>query len=50
MIEAGLSGVEFIAANTDTQVLAKSLADICVQLGERLTRGGPALSHPRAQA
>jgi len=33
MIEAGLSGVEFIAANTDAQVLAKSLADHRIQLG-----------------
>jgi len=33
MIEAGLSGVDFIAANTDAQVLAKSLADLRIQLG-----------------
>ena len=39
MIEAGLSGVEFIAANTDAQVLSKSLADIRIQLGDKLTRG-----------
>ncbi len=39
MIEAGLSGVEFIAANTDAQVLAKSLADTRIQLGDKLTRG-----------
>jgi cell division GTPase FtsZ len=46
MIEAGLSSVEFIAANTDAQVLAKSLADIRVQLGERLTRGLGAGANP----
>ena len=46
MIEAGLSGVEFIAANTDAQVLAKSLADIRIQLGERLTRGLGAGGNP----
>ena len=46
MIEAGLSGVEFIAANTDAQVLAKSLADIRIQLGERLTRGLGAGANP----
>jgi len=39
MIEAGLGGVEFIAANTDAQVLSKSLADVRIQLGDKLTRG-----------
>ena len=39
MIELGLSGVEFIAANTDSQALSKSLADNRIQLGEKLTRG-----------
>jgi cell division protein FtsZ len=37
--ELAISRVEFIAANTDAQVLAKSLADIRVQLGDKLTRG-----------
>ncbi|MGQ9735485.1 MAG: cell division protein FtsZ [Thermaceae bacterium] len=46
MIEAGLTGVEFIAANTDAQVLAKSLADIRIQLGDRLTRGLGAGANP----
>lgn len=46
MIEAGLSGVEFIAANTDAQVLAKSLADQRIQLGEKLTRGLGAGANP----
>lgn len=46
MIEAGLNGVEFIAANTDAQVLAKSLADVRIQLGERLTRGLGAGANP----
>ena len=39
MIEAGLESVEFIAANTDAQVLAKSHAEVRLQLGDRLTRG-----------
>lgn len=39
MIESGLEGVEFIAGNTDAQVLAKSHAEVRVQLGDRLTRG-----------
>ncbi|MGL5644900.1 MAG: cell division protein FtsZ, partial [Cetobacterium sp.] len=39
MISAGVTGVEYIAANTDAQDLNNSLADIRVQLGEKLTRG-----------
>ena len=39
MREAGLRGVELIAANTDAQVLRKNLADIRIQMGEALTRG-----------
>ncbi|MFC4455658.1 cell division protein FtsZ [Deinococcus sonorensis] len=39
MIESGLEGVEFIAGNTDAQVLAKSHAEVRIQLGDRLTRG-----------
>ena len=39
MIEAGLQGVEFIAMNTDLQVLEMSLASSRLQLGDALTRG-----------
>jgi cell division protein FtsZ len=39
MVEAGLDGVELIAANSDAQVLRLSQANVCVQLGETLTRG-----------
>lgn len=39
MIEEGLKGVEFIAANTDKQVLERSKAPIQLQLGIDLTRG-----------
>jgi cell division protein FtsZ len=39
MIEAGLNGVEFIAMNTDRQVLNISLAPNKLQLGDNLTRG-----------
>lgn len=46
MIESGLTGVEFIAANTDAQVLAGSLADLRIQLGDRLTRGLGAGANP----
>lgn len=39
MIEAGLSGVEFIAVNTDAQALALSNAPTRVRIGETVTRG-----------
>ncbi len=39
MIELGLSGIDFISANSDAQVLQKSLAPVKVQLGPILTRG-----------
>lgn len=39
MIELGLSGVDYIAANTDAQALKSSLAPTRVQLGPHLTRG-----------
>jgi len=39
MIDLGVSGVEFIAANTDMQVLRNSRAKVQLQLGNELTRG-----------
>jgi len=39
MIDAGLRGVEFIAMNTDAQVLALSAADTKLQVGEIITKG-----------
>lgn len=39
MIEFGMSGVEFIACNTDKQALDSSLADVNIQLGPKSTRG-----------
>jgi cell division protein FtsZ len=39
MIEAGLKGVEFIAANTDSQVLDQSLCPKRLQLGTGITKG-----------
>ena len=39
MISAGLTGVEFIASNTDAQALGASLAPLKLQLGSELTRG-----------
>jgi cell division protein FtsZ len=46
MIQAGLSGVEFIAANTDAQALAHSQAAVRLQLGPELTRGLGAGANP----
>ena len=39
MVQAGLDGVELIAANSDAQVLRRCPAHVCIQLGEQLTRG-----------
>ncbi len=39
MINGGLSGVDFIAANTDAQALQHNLAPIRMQLGSQVTRG-----------
>lgn len=46
MIELGINGVEFIAANTDAQILQQSLAPTKIQLGPRLTRGLGAGGNP----
>lgn len=39
MIEEGMPGVEFIAINTDAQVLDTSLAKTRIQIGKKVTRG-----------
>ncbi|HUH97472.1 MAG TPA: cell division protein FtsZ [Anaerolineales bacterium] len=39
MLEEGIEGVEFIAANTDAQALTLSKAPLRVRLGDKLTRG-----------
>ncbi|MFO7965019.1 MAG: cell division protein FtsZ [Desulfobacterales bacterium] len=46
MIEADLKGVKFIAANTDSQALEVSKAQLKVQMGERLTQGLGAGANP----
>ncbi|MBP2683578.1 MAG: cell division protein [Deltaproteobacteria bacterium] len=46
MIEQGLQGVEFIAANTDAQALSRSLAPLKIQMGARLTKGLGAGANP----
>jgi cell division protein FtsZ len=46
MIRSKLRGVEFIAINTDLQALAKSEAEIKVNIGKKLTRGLGAGGNP----
>jgi cell division protein FtsZ len=46
MIELGLSGVEFIACNTDSQALKNSLAQTKIQMGPHATRGLGAGGNP----
>jgi cell division protein FtsZ len=46
MIESGLQGVEFLAANTDVQSLGSSLAGMKLQLGAALTKGLGAGANP----
>ena len=46
MRDNGLSGVEFLALNTDLQTLQESNADVRLQIGEKLTRGLGAGANP----
>jgi cell division protein FtsZ len=46
MIELGLTGVDFIVANTDAQALNNSLAPNKIQLGPKTTRGLGAGGNP----
>lgn len=46
MIESGITGIEFIAANTDLQALSQSQASERIQLGPRLTKGLGAGGNP----
>ena len=51
MIESGLSGVEFVAVNTDAQDLSKNKADAKIQIGMNLTKGlGAGAKHDIGQA
>ncbi len=47
MINSGLSGVEFIAVNTDAQSLQMTDADMKIHVGEKLTRGLGAGADPK---
>ncbi len=46
MVESGVKGVEFIAINTDLQVLKTSKADVKIQIGAALTEGKGAGGKP----
>ncbi len=46
MIELGIHGVEFIAVNTDVQVLEANKAPVKIQIGEKVTRGLGAGGNP----
>lgn len=47
MIESGLQGVQFLSANTESQVLEFSQADVKIQLGEKVTKGLGAGANPQ---
>jgi cell division protein FtsZ len=54
MVDAGLSGVEFIAVNTDAQALLMCDADVKIHIGAKVTRGlgagaDPAVGQAAAQ-
>ena len=46
MIEAGVQGVEFIVANTDSQALKRNKAQVQLQLGGSVTKGLGAGANP----
>jgi cell division protein FtsZ len=46
MIEAGVTGVDFLVANTDAQALCASVAPVKIQLGAKLTKGLGAGANP----
>ncbi len=50
MIQTGLSNVEFVAINTDQQVLRNSKAQYKIQIGNKLTKGRGAGGRPEQGA
>ncbi len=46
MVASGLSGADFIAANTDAQALKANLSSTKIQLGEQVTKGLGAGANP----
>jgi cell division protein FtsZ len=47
MVEAGLSGVEFVGVNTDAQALLMTEADVKIHIGSKSTRGLGAGADPK---
>ena len=47
MVEAGLSGVEFVAVNTDAQAFLMTEADVKIHIGSVATRGLGAGADPK---
>jgi cell division protein FtsZ len=50
MVESGMSGVEFVAVNTDAQALLMTEADVKIHIGSQATRGLGAGADPRVGA
>ena len=50
MVEAGMSGVEFVAVNTDAQALLMTEADVKIHIGSQATRGLGAGADPKVGA
>ena len=50
MVEAGITGVEFLAINTDVQSLQSSTADRTLHIGDAITRGLGSGSDPESAA
>ena len=46
MVSSGVTGVDFVAINTDKQVLNESVAAYKIQIGEKLTHGQGAGADP----
>src|SRR5437667_8419838 len=49
MVDSGLTGVEFIAVNTDAQALLMSDADVKIHIGAQATRGLGAGADPEVR-
>ncbi|MFA6603016.1 MAG: cell division protein FtsZ [Candidatus Shapirobacteria bacterium] len=47
IVDGGIPSVEFVAVNTDSQALINSMADVKIQIGEKLTKGLGAGSDPK---
>ena len=46
MVDSDLKGVQFLSANTESQVLELSKADVTIQIGEKVTKGLGAGANP----